>query len=164
MTDNPTLDGLSEETQSYIRSLRAEAARYRTERNENATKLAEVSTKYAESGSLLQVANTKLDEFSAIKDVAEKSSADLAALQAVHARESVAWAAGLTPEDAPRLQGANETEWKADAEKLAARLGPANGRRTVPIPKDGAADRSGGTPNPGDEDPIRKAFRDSGLI
>lgn len=160
MTDNPTLDGLSEETQSYIRSLRSEAARYRTERNEVQTKLAEVSTKYAESGSLLQAANTRLDEFSAIKDASEKNAADLARVSTERERERIAWAAGLTPEDAPRLQGKDATEWETDAKALASRLG---GKRPV-LPKDGAADRSGGTPNPGDENPIRKAFADSGLI
>jgi uncharacterized coiled-coil DUF342 family protein len=162
MTDNPSLDGLSDETQSYIRSLRAEAARYRTERNDANTKLTEVTTKYAESGSLLQTANTQLSELSAIKDTSEKNAADLAKVTAERERENIAWAAGLTPEDATRLQGATPEELKADAEKLAARLGP-NGRRT-PLPKDPAAGSQQGTPKPGTEDPIRAAFAKAGLV
>lgn len=164
MTDNPTLDGLSEETQSYIRSLRAEAARYRTERNENQTKLAEVTSKYAEAGSLLQTANASLSELSAIKDANEKNAADLAKVTALRERETIAWAAGLTPEDAGRLQGATAEELKADAAKLAARVIPANGRRPAVIPKDPAAGTGVQTPEPGDENPIRKAFADVGLI
>lgn len=162
MTENTSLDGLSEETQSYIRSLRAEAARYRTERNENQTKLAEVTAKYAEAGSLLQTANTKLDELSAIKDTNETNSAELARVKALHERETIAWDAGLTREDAARLVGSTPEELKADAAKLAARVVPSNGRR--PVPPDPAADRNGVTPGPDEENPIKKAFRDAGMI
>jgi chromosome segregation ATPase len=161
MSDNFSIDGLPEETQNYIRSLRSEAAKYRTERNEVQTKLTEVTTKYAESASAMQAANTKLDELSAIKDASEKNAADLAKLTALRERETIAWSAGLTVEDAARLQGANADELKADAEKLAARLGT-KGR--VPIPKDGAAPESGKTDDVGNEDPIKKAFRDAGLL
>lgn len=160
MTDNPSLDGLSDETQSYIRSLRAEAARYRTERNDANTKHAEIATKYAEAGSLLQTANTQLSELSAIKDTNEKNAADLAKVTEDRTREKIAWAAGLAPEDAPRLQGASADEWKADAEALAKRLGPGAGRTT--IPKDPAAGTQSGTP--ATESPIRKAFVDAGLV
>lgn len=162
MPDNPSLEGLSEETQAYIRSLRAEAARYRTERNDANTKLAEVSTKYAESGSLLQAANTQLSELSAVKDSNDKNAADLAKVQAERERDSIAWAAGLTPEDATRLQGNTAEELKADAEKLAARLGATKGRPN--LPKDDAAGSQQGTPDPGKESPIRKAFVDAGLV
>lgn len=161
MTDNPSLDGLSDETQSYIRSLRAEAARYRTERNDANTKLTEVTTKYAESGSLLQTANTQLAELSAVKDSNDKNAADLAKANALRERDSIAWAAGLTPEDADRLKGATPEELKADAAALAARLGTKG--RTV-LTKDGAAAGSTGSTPPGDEDPIRKAFADAGLL
>lgn len=152
---------LPQETQDYIRSLRSEAAKYRTERNDEAAKAAELATKYAEAGSLLQKANQDLSELSAVKDANEKNSADLAKTTSELERARIAWEAGLTPEDIPRLQGSTPEELKADAEKMAARLG-AGGRRTPP--KDPAA---GGTPSgdgAGKNDGIRKAFEDAGLL
>ena len=161
MTDNPSLDGLSEETQTYIRSLRSEAAKYRTERNEYQTKYNEVNSKYTEAGNLLQQANQKLDQYATLESTAEENAKTLATLTEQQKRDQIAWAAGLTPDDSGRLQGSNEDEWKADAEKLAQRLAP-NGRRTN-LSKDPAAGKSGDV-NPGDEDPIRKAFADQGLL
>jgi chromosome segregation ATPase len=161
MTDNPTIDHLPEETQTYIRQLRSEAAKYRTERNDFQTKYNEVNTKYTEAGNLLQQANTQLDKFATLESTAEENAKRLAELEQVRQRESIAWEAGLTPEDAGRLQGANADEWKADAEKLAARLNPSGRRRLTPDP---AAAGAQDTVIPGNEDPIRKAFLDAGVL
>lgn len=156
-----SISDLPQETQDYIRGLRSEAAKYRTERNEKANEAAELATKYAEAGSLLQKANQDLSELSAVKDANEKNSADLAKTAAQLERDRIAWAAGLTPEDAPRLQGSTPEELKADAEKMAVRLNT-GGRRTPP--KDPAA--GGGTPpeGAGKNSGIRKAFEDAGLL
>jgi len=162
MTDNQTIDHFTEEAQTYIRQLRSEAARYRTEKNEYQAKYNEVNTKYTEAGNLLQQANTQLDKFATLESTAEENAKRLAELEQTRQRESIAWEAGLTPEDAGRLQGANADEWKADAEKLAARLSPSGRRRTNLAPDPAAL--SGEPTIPGNEDPIRKAFSDAGLI
>lgn len=160
MPDNPTLDGLPEDTQAYIRSLRTENARYRTERNDYRDKYNDVNSKYTEAGTLLSQANQKLDQYTTLESTAEEHAKKLAELTEQQKRDRIAWGAGLTPEDSERLKGANEDEWKADAAALAARLNP-GGRRT--LPKDPAAGKGGNT-EPGDENPIRKAFADAGLV
>lgn len=160
MTDTQSIDHLPEETQTYIRQLRSEAAKYRTEKNDYQTRYNEVSAKYTEAGNLLQQANTQLDKFATLESTAEENAKRLAELEQTRQRESIAWEAGLTPEDAGRLQGANADEWKADAEKLAARLNSSSRRRLAPDPA-----AAGGEPViPGNEDPIRKAFSDAGLL
>ncbi len=162
MTDNPTLDGLPEETQNYIRSLRSEAARYRTERNDFQTKYTEVNGKYTEAGQLLAQANQKLDALATVESTAEEKAKEAATLAEQQKRDRIAWAAGLTPEDSERLKGSNEDEWKADAAALAARLNPGGRRAPQTLPKDPAA----GKPPAGDgsDNPIRAAFADAGLL
>jgi len=160
MTDNQSIDHFTEEAQTYIRELRSEAARYRTEKNDYQRRYNEVSTKYTEAGNLLQQANTQLDKFATLESTAEENAKRLAELEQTRQREAIAWEAGLTPEDAGRLQGSNADEWKADADKLAARLNPSGRRRLTPDPA-----AAGGEPViPGDENPIRKAFTDAGLL
>lgn len=158
MPDNPSLDGLPEETQAYIRSLRTESARYRTERNEYRDKYNDVNSKYTESGTLLQQANTKLDQYATLESTAEENARKAAELEQNQAKALVAWNAGLTPEDVERIKGEKPEEWEADAAKLAARLG---GSRPRPLPKDGAAPE--GTPPP-KSNPIRDAFAKAGLV
>jgi len=162
MTDNPTLDGLPEETQAYIRSLRTENARYRTERNDYRDKYNDVNSKYTEAGTLLSQANQKLDQFATLETTAEENARKLAELTEQQKRDRIAWGSGLTPEDSERLKGSNEDEWKADAAALAARLNPGGRRPPQTLPKDPAA----GKPPAGDgnENPIRAAFHDAGLL
>lgn len=158
MSDDRSIADLPEETQSYIRNLRAEAAQYRTQRNDAQTELANVTTKYTEAGGLLKTANEKLDEYSAYKDTAEKLSADLAQRDENLGRVNTwAEALGIDLDDAKRLQGTTPEEWKADAEKLAPKFTSKSPR----VPKNpGAGDPPSGEST---EDPISKAFREIGL-
>lgn len=160
MSDNPTLDGLPEDMQTYIRSLRTENARYRTERNDYRDKYNDVSSKYTEAGNLLAQANQKLDQFATLESTAEETAKRAGEFETKHAKAMAAWGAGLTPEDIDRIQGTTPEEWKADAEKYAARIG-ATGRRTN-LPPDPAA--GGDLTTPPENDPITEAFRKKGLI
>jgi chromosome segregation ATPase len=162
MPDNPSLEGLSEETQTYIRSLRSEAARYRTERNDYQAKYADVNTKYTEAGNLLSQANTKLDQLATVESTAEENAKALATLTEQQERDRIAWGAGLTPEDSERLKGKTKEEWQADATALAARLNPGGRRPPQTLPKDPAA--GNGPAGDGSEDPIRAAFASAGLL
>lgn len=160
MSDNPSLDGLPEETQAYIRSLRTESARYRTERNDLRDKYNDVNAKYTEAGTLLSQANTKIDQFATLESTAEQNARRAAELEQAQAKSLVAWKAGLTPEDVDRIKGEKPEEWEADAKTLAERLG---GARPRPLPKDGAAPEGNGTPVP-KSNPIRDAFAKAGLV
>lgn len=158
MSDDRSINDFPEEAQAYIRELRAENARYRTERNDLRTQKTEFETKYTEAGQLLKTANEKLDEFSAAKDTAEKLSADLAAKDEAFGKVSVwAEALGVDLKDADRLKGSNAEEWKADAEALAPRFT----NKPAGVPKNpgaGEPPKGGAT-----EDPISKAFSEAGL-
>lgn len=160
MPDNPTLDGLPEETQAYIRSLRTENARYRTERNDYRDKYNDVNSKYTEAGNLLAQANTKLDQYATLESTAEEKAKEAARLAQEQTKARIAWDAGLTPEDVDRIKGENEDEWKTDAAKLAQRLGP---QRRVLNKDDAANGGGGGTPTP-NTNPIREAFAKAGLL
>lgn len=155
-----SLDNLPEDVQNYVRSLRTENARYRTERNDYMTKYNEVNGKFTEAGTLLAQANAKLDQFATLESTAEENAKKAAELDQAYAKSLVAWKAGLAPEDVNRIQGEKPEDWEADAKALAARIGSPRPRT---LPKDGAAG-TGSTPEPGKEDPIRKAFADAGLL
>lgn len=150
MTETRSIEDFSPEAQAYIKELRSESAQYRTERNTFRDKSTEFENKYSEAGAALKAANEKFAEFSALPDKVEtlnKSNAELATkLQ----RQEIAWANGLTPDDAPRLQGATPEEWTKDAEGLAARLGKPRGLTPDPA--------AGKTPADPPKDPILAAF------
>lgn len=157
MPDNPTLDGLPEDVQKYIRELRSEAASYRTERNDYRNKFTEVSTKYAESGTLLEQANAKLDKFATVESVAEDNAKRAAELEQKYAKATIAWDAGLSKDDVDRIKGDKPEEWQSDAAELAKRIG----KTPRTLPKDDAARAA--TPSAGKENPILKAFEDAGF-
>lgn len=150
MSDDLSLDSLPENTQEYIRELRKEAARYRTERNE-------LNTKYTEAGNLLAEANKRLDEFSAMETRLEEETNKNLGLSTKYDKLRAAAKFGI-PEEVDRLQGSTYEEWETDAESLSAKLKTG---KTV-LPKDPAA---GDKPSdPSATDPLVKAFRDAGYV
>lgn len=149
MPDDLSLDGLPDDTVNYIKSLRQEAARYRTERNE-------IKTKYEDAGTLLATANSKLDEFSAMETQLETTVNQQTELQTNFDKLRAAAKFGI-PEEVDRLKGSKYEEWEADAESLAVKLG----NRKPTITKDAAATEK---PKPPKSDPITEAFRKEGWL
>lgn len=147
MSENLSLEGLSDDIVKYIKDLRGEAARYRTERNE-------VQAKYDDAGGLLKQANTKLDALSAIEDQLESTVKERTELSTNYDKLRAAAKFGI-PEEVDRLKGSSYDEWEKDAEGLAEKIGP----RKTSTPKDPAA---GDQPKPTKRDPILEAFRAGG--
>lgn len=154
-----SIDNLSEETQTYIKGLRQEAAGYRTERNAARTERDELKNKYSEAGSLLSQANTQLDQMKTLESTSEAAVKNLTSLQEKYDRlTAIAPFKNLTQEDADRLKGAKPEEWAADAKALSERIG---GVKPGGVPKDDAA---GKTPPEPKDDAISAAFRKAGLL
>lgn len=150
MTDDKTIDHLDAETQTYIRSLRSENARFRTEKND-------FQSKYNDSASLMAEANKKLGEFETLQSTYEKTLTEIEKEKDRSNRLAAVAKFKLDPdEDMDRLKGSTLEELTADAEKLAARLG---GVKPV-IPLDPAAKEKPAAPK---VDPIAQAFKDAGL-
>jgi len=145
-----SIDHLDEETQTYIRSLRSENAKFRTEKND-------FQTKYAESAGLMADANKKLEEFGALQSTHEKFLTEFEKEKDRANRLAAVAKFKLDPdEDLERLKGSTLEELTADAEKLAVRLGGVK----PSIPLDPAAKDKPEAPK---IDPIAKAFKDAGL-
>jgi predicted nucleic acid-binding Zn-ribbon protein len=148
MTDS--IEHLDAETQKYIRDLRAENARFRTEKND-------LSTKYTEAGNLIAEANTKLDGFAKLQGEHEKFLADNAKLQDSYNRVSAAAKHKLDPDEwGDRLKGSTLEELIADAAKIAPTV---SGKPSIPV--DPAA--GGAPPAAPTVDPITAAFKRAGL-
>lgn len=150
MPGDLSLEGLPEDAVNYIKTLRQEAARYRTERNE-------VKTKYEEAGTLLKTANSKLDEFSAMEDQLETTVKERTELQTNFDKLRAASKFGI-PDEVDRLKGKSYEEWEKDAEDLAVKLGT----RKPTLSKDAAAKEAPKTSTKAD--PIAAAFREKGLL
>lgn len=99
----------------YVKALRAEAAKYRTEAKANADAAAKLREIEDAQKSEAQRAQEAL--------AAAQRDAETARLEALRYRVGVS--AGLPPEAISRLQGATEDEIAADAAKLADLLKPA---------------------------------------
>jgi hypothetical protein len=99
----------------YVKSLRAEAAKYRTEAKANAEAAARLREIEDAQKSEAQRAQEALAE--------AQREAETARLEALRLRVGVS--AGLPPEAISRLQGSTEDEIAADAAKLAELLKPA---------------------------------------
>ena len=134
--------------QDYIASLRQEAADNRVKKNQLQSELT--------------AANNSLATLQTEKAAAETAST---AAQQEARKLLIALEAGIPGDKAvsyaPRLVGTTDDELKADAQKLAADLAPANGTPIAPQP---ATDRSQGANNAGssvsgaDLSPGAKAF------
>lgn len=134
----------------YVRKLRAEAARYRTEAKQNAEKAKRLDE-------IEEASKSEQQRLSEAKEAAEKRAADL---ESRLLRSEVATEKGLPPALAARLTGATKEELEADADQLLTLVGkPAAGKasealvgtRTPPAP----------TENPDD---IAKRMKSRGLI
>jgi chromosome segregation ATPase len=150
MPDDFKLDELPEGAQAYIRELRAESARYRTERNE-------FRDKYTDAGALLQTANEQIDAAKEWETKYESLLTDNSKLSSKHDRLLAAAKFGI-PEEADRLKGEKYEDWEADAKALAEKFGSG---KPPGLPKDPAAEEPPKEPK---DDPITKAFRDAGVL
>jgi hypothetical protein len=101
------LDTLPDDVRDYIKSLRDEAAKYRTD------KRAAEDAKLAEEKKFSELAEKRLKELN-------DANAKLAAMERQTLVSSVAAKHGLPADLAARLQGETEAELTADAKKLAA--------------------------------------------
>lgn len=109
----------------YVKALRAESAKHRTEAKALAQRLAELE------GAKTQSEQAALAEQGRFKELYEKSAAELKALQAERdelrtqsLRQRVGMEAGLPPALIERLKGATEEELRSDAEALKALIPP----------------------------------------
>lgn len=152
-----SIDHLDEETQAYIRQLRTESGRHRTERNEARAERDRLNEKYSEAGELLKAANEKVGEFQGLESTVEETAKAHEELRLKREKELAAWKAGLLPDDVDRIKGESAEDWEKDAAELATRLG----RKVPGIPRDPAA----GDPDdgPAKKDPIAEAFREAGF-
>lgn len=150
MPDDFNLDDLPEGAQKYIRDLRSESARYRTERNE-------FRDKYADAGDLLKTANEKIEAAKEWETKYESALTDNSKLTSQYDRLRAAAKFGIS-EEADRLKGEKYEDWEADAKALAEKFG---NRKPDPLQKDPAAEEPPKEPK---DDPISKAFRDAGFL
>lgn len=92
----------------YVKKLRDEAAKYRTEAKANA----EAAKKLAD----IEAEKAKADQTAAEREAAAEQRASQAEARAL--RLDVAFEKGLTPAQAKRLVGANREELEADADEI----------------------------------------------
>lgn len=149
------LTELPDKAQEYIRNLRRESAKYRTERNEARDKI-------VERDEAVRQANEKFKEFDKVQSDYEKSLAENSRLLDENGRMKAAGEAGVFT-DWNRLQGKSADEWAEDAKGLAGRLSGAQGGdedKKPGVNKDDAATKK---PAEGKESPLAKAFREAGF-
>jgi hypothetical protein len=149
MADDFDMSELSNGAQDYIRELRKENAKYRTERND-------YRDKYADAGEALREAATKVSDYTSFQETHEKTLAEKAAIESKFNRLSVAAEFGIAAH-ADRLKGSTVEELKTDAASLAETFG-----KVAPgVRKDVAA----GDPPAGSEkpNPYKEAFKRAGL-
>jgi len=103
----------------YVKKLRDEAAKYRTEAKANA----EAAKRLAQFEESQKSEQQKLME----RAEAAERERDQVRLEALRLR--IAHEKGLTPKQAARLRGTSEEELAADADDLLAEFGPAGPRR-----------------------------------
>lgn len=150
MADEFNMAELPNSAQDYIRSLRTENARYRTERND-------FKDKYADAGEALREAGAKVSEFTKFQEDHEKLVTEKSAIEAKFNRLSVASEFGIASH-ADRLKGSTMDELKTDAEALAKQFGA----KTPGVPKDPAAGKPP-VDYAGKANPLAQAFRDAGF-
>lgn len=149
MPDDFNLDELPDGAQKYIRDLRAESARYRTERND-------FRDKYAGAGDALREANQRIEAAKEWETKYESLLTDNSKLSSQYDRLRAAAKFGIS-EEADRLKGEKYEDWEDDARALAEKFGS----KKPELPKDPAAQEPPKEPK---DDPITKAFRDAGIL
>jgi chromosome segregation ATPase len=150
MADDFDINELPDAARDYIKSLRAESARYRIERND-------FRDKYTEAGTLIEQANQKVDqatEWETKYSTLETKNGDL---EKQLGKLTAAAKFGI-PDEVDRLKGSTPEEWEADAQSLAEKFGS---NKPTGIPKDPAAKDKPEDPK---DDPITAAFRAAGVL
>lgn len=122
--EQPQEDGEAQPTTfdaDYVKKLRDEAAKYRTEAKANA----EAAKRLAQFEESQKSEQQKLME----RAEAAERERDEIRLEALRLR--IAHEKGLTPKQAARLRGSSEEELAADADDLLSEFGPAGPRRPM---------------------------------
>lgn len=149
MADDFDINELPDAARDYIKSLRAESARYRIERNE-------FRDKYTEAGTLIEQANQKVDKASEWETKVSDLETKNGDLEKKLGKLTAAAKFGI-PDEVDRLKGSTPEEWEEDAKSLSEKFGS----KPPGIPKDPAA---GEKPKDPKDDPITRAFRDAGVL
>jgi len=143
------LSELPANAQEYIRELRRESAKYRTERNDFRDKI-------AERDEAVREANKKFEDFDRLREDHEKTLADNSKLNLENGRMKAAGKAGIF-EHYDRIQGEKPEDWEKDASELAEKFGT---KKPPGVPKDDAAGNNPGEPK---SSPLAEAFRKAGF-
>jgi hypothetical protein len=150
MADDFDINELPDSARDYIKSLRAESARYRIERND-------FRDKYTEAGTLIEKANEKVDKATEWETKYSDLETKNGDLQKQLGKLTAAAKFGI-PDEVGRLQGTTPEEWEADAKSLSEKFGSG---KPSGIPKDPAAKDKPEEPK---DDPITAAFRAAGVL